>query len=80
MCCVVFTEIRLEIIASTPPNVTIDGWTKRSETAGRVMKVAMHVPTAKKTVIQGIINSHLERKCIENQPLPLGVLIEKCMV
>lgn len=33
-----YEDIQIEIVASMPPDVTIDGWTKRSDTAGRVMK------------------------------------------
>lgn len=41
-------------------------------------QVAMRVPEAKKAVVQGLINSHLLRDCIDNQPVPLGMLMEQC--
>lgn len=70
-------EIQLEVVASTPPNLKIDGWTKRTETAGRVVKVAMSVSSEQAQLVRQSINDNLERDCIDDQPLPLGQLMEE---
>ena len=71
-----FEEIQIEVVASTPADRTIDGWTKRSD-AGRMMKVAMHVHRDNKDKVRSMINEALARQCIPNQPQPLGVLLDK---
>ena len=71
-----FEEIKIEVVASTPADRTIDGWTKRSD-AGRMMKVAMHVHGDNKDKVRSMIKEALARQCIPNQPQPLGVLLDK---
>jgi len=66
----------LEIVASDPPDLDVDGWLRRNVTAGRLVSYVSDVPVEQAALIEGRVADAIDRDCIVDQPIPLGRLIE----
>jgi inosine-uridine nucleoside N-ribohydrolase len=68
-------EAQILVVASDPPNATVDGWSK-IDAAGRTMQYAAAVSAENAEKVRQDIVNILQRECIENQPLPLAQAID----
>jgi hypothetical protein len=65
---------RIEVVASNPPNLTVDGWTKRNPFA-RQIEYASHLTPENASLFREHVLELLSRPCIADQTLPLGDLL-----